>query len=325
MNGSGTHGVPSLAKDATAGARRDAHALKFVMRQRELRRLGFGVELPQLAPLVCPLGCPGVPSVQCAPHCAAVLCATLKKGAPKLPWLAGLLRSLRPHAPPHPPPRAGPTLLLITITFPHAEQLLKLEHCAHALVGEPGVLWVVAEDAASPSPFVGALLNRSGLVHVHLAHGPTRQRGNAQRDAALRYIREQRLEGVVYNMDDDNAYAPAVWNELRAVRPGRVGVLAVRRAVFPPPRCDGRFFPLRKVEQRKLRVDRPLYDATTGLFAGFDSGWCRPSSWMSRKLGPRKFCVDMGGFAFDAALLRRTALQRRVWDYIGHADNSDTS
>jgi len=298
---------------------------KSLARESQRRRQGYGVEDPALAPLICPLGCPEFPEVQpCPAHCAALRCPALRPGQAKLPWLTKLVRSLRAHQPLHPAPLSpARTLLLITITFPHAEQLLKLEHCAHALRGEPGVLWLVAEDAASPSPRVAETLRRSGIRHTHLAHGPTRARGNAQRDAALRHVREHNLSGIVYNMDDDNAYAPRVWNELRALGAGRVGALAVRRAVYPPPRCDGHFLPLRRVERRKLRIDRPLYDNRTGRFTRFEAGWCRRGSWMSRKLGPRKFCVDMGGFAFDSSLLRSRVPSGPIWDFSGHGGESE--
>ena len=53
-------------------------------------------------------------------------------------------------------------------------------------------------------------------------------KGHAQRNLALRYVRDLRMDGVVYNMDDDNAYAPSLWAELRKLHVGRVGVFAVR-------------------------------------------------------------------------------------------------
>ena len=145
--------------------------------------------------------------------------------------------------------------------------------------------------------------------------GP-RRGGNAQRNVALRYIRDQRLDGVVYNLDDDNAYHPMVWNELRKVGSNRVGVLAVRRSVFPPPKCDGRFLNLRNAERRMLKLERPLYDNTTGRFVRFEAGWCR-EGWMARRHGARKFCIDMGGFAFDAALLRKIE-GNRIWTFRRH-------
>ena len=224
--------------------------------------------------------------------------------------------------PSHPPPLAGPRLLLITTTFVHVEQLARLQHLAAALAGEPNVMWIVVEDASEPSPAIADMLaKRATVAHVHLAHGPTRKGGNAQRNVALKYIRDQRLEGVVYNLDDDNGYHPRLWNELRRVAKGRVGVLGVRRGVFPPPRCDGHFLPLLGREKRVIKLERPEYDNTTGRFIRFDAGWCKKGGWMTRRYGARKFCVDMGGFAFDASLLRR--LTGEPWQYSGHGGESE--
>ena len=276
--------------------------------------------------LVCPLECDAKqPGFTCPAHCTNASCPTRRRDQPLAQWMRHLMRVIEPLMPPHPPPLPLPAaaaaaasssagglggrlvfrpLLLITTTYPHVEQLLRLRHCVRVLAGEPALLWIVVEDAAERTPAVATLLARSGIEHVHLAHGPTRRNGNAQRNAALKLIRDRKLEGVVYNLDDDNGYHPRLWNELRALRPRRVGVLAVRRGVFPPPRCDGRFLPLINRQRRTLKIERPVYDNVTGRFARFDAGWCRRRSWMTRRYGPRAFCVDMAGFAFDAALLQ---------------------
>ena len=41
----------------------------------------------------------------------------------------------------------------------------------------------------------------------HLAVGPTRNKGNAQRSLALSWLKAQAAEGIVYNVDDDNEYS----------------------------------------------------------------------------------------------------------------------
>lgn len=135
----------------------------------------------------------------------------------------------------------APRLLLVTVSFPHRLQLLKLSHCAKVLASVPNTLWLVAEDAAAPNLAVARLLQATGKPYRHIAFGPTRQGGNAQRNALLALIKHERLEGIVYNMDDDNAYHPSLWQELRRLRPMRVGVFAARRGSYPPPSCDGVF------------------------------------------------------------------------------------
>ena len=98
-------------------------------------------------------------------------------------------------------------------------------------------------------------------------------------------------------------------------------MLAVRRGVFPPPRCDGRFLPLLSREKRTLKIERPVYDNATGAFVRFDAGWCGGKGWMTRRYGRRTFCVDMAGFAFDARLLR--PLRGELWTYTGHGGESE--
>ena len=116
-------------------------------------------------------------------------------------------------------------------------------------------------------------------------------------------------------MDDDNAYHPSLFNELRRVGKNRVGVLAVRRAIFPPPRCDGVFRRLVAPTvtrgavpvppERIQRIERPIYSGRGCAFQRFEAGWCRVPGFLRRERGMRSFCLDMGGFAFDARLLRR--------------------
>ena len=168
------------------------------------------------------------------------------------------------------------------------------------------------------------LLRGTGKPFRHVAYGPTRKGGNAQRNALLQIIKSERLAGIVYNMDDDNGYHPSLWTEMRRLRPMRVGVFGVRRGSYPPPACDGVFDVLLPGSRWKFRehmIERPTYDAGTGRFAGFEAGWCDPSAWTWQKRGPRTFCVDMGGFAFDAALLHGVA--EPIWNYTGHGGESE--
>jgi len=60
-----------------------------------------------------------------------------------------------------PPDDASRRLILVTATYPHTLQPLKLRNCARMLAPEPNVLWIVVEDSASPSPAIAALLNGS--------------------------------------------------------------------------------------------------------------------------------------------------------------------
>ncbi|KAL1523476.1 hypothetical protein AB1Y20_018414 [Prymnesium parvum] len=300
--------------------------------------------LARLAVVRCPgEGCALLREFECPPHCSGFVeqCVNRRclQWGPRRSCLryelieAFVNRTLHVIWPRLPTPtllaKGSPLLrrklILVTTTFPHALQLLKLEHCKRVLTGVQHILWIVAEDAATPSASVTKLLAESGIPHLHIAFGPTRNGGNAQRNQALKLIRRQRMRGVVFNMDDDNAYHPKLWDELRKLRPMRVGVFALRRGVYPPPACDGRFTALPKswdkVGGRRMMVERPLYNETTGRFLGFAAGWCNPNSWLSKARGRRKFCLDMGAFAFDALLLQQVV--GPPWNYTGHGGESE--
>ena len=204
-------------------------------------------------------------------------------------------------------------LILITATYPHAAQLTKLTRCAEAIKGAlqltPKVLWMVAEDAKAKTPEVGELLvslsssTSNAISHHHLAVGPTRSKGHAQRSLALQWLKAQRMDGVVYNLDDDNEYHPSLWRSLLLLKPMRVGVLAVG---FPTEQGH-------PVLHGEMVIEGPIY-APGGSLRGFSAGWCH-DSFYKYQYGPRFFCVDMGGFAFDARLLQ--SVKGVPWDYTG--------
>ena len=242
-------------------------------------------------------------------------------------------RTLHEHIwsllPPHPTPEnADRPLIIVTITSARggrALQLLRLAHCVRMLGTEPNVHWVVVEDAAAPSPQVAELLGSSSFSHRHLAYGPTHQGGNAQRNLAFRTIRDSQLQGVVYNLDDDNAIHPALWNELRRVGRGSIGILPTRVRRFdrtPASICRPGEMVQQTLDPTRWLVERPIYDRA-GHFRRFAAGWCEErSSPMVQLLGRRRFCVDMGGFAFDSALLN-SLRGGPLWNYTGRGGESE--
>ncbi len=178
-------------------------------------------------------------------------------------------------------------LLIVTPTYDRPDRLAYLERCLSSFSHVSGLHWILVEDAGAPSPEVARLLARSGISHECLATGPTRRWGNAQRDLALRYIRDKGLQGIVYLADDDNGYQPQLFAELGKVK--RVAVLPV--GLLGP-----------------WGIERPI------LRQGRIVGW--RAHWKSRG-----FPVDMAGFAFDAALLR--AIEGPIWTYAGRGGESE--
>lgn len=160
-------------------------------------------------------------------------------------------------------------LIFVTPTYPRRSRLGFLERCARDFSAVRDLFWLVVEDDAATAPDVERLLAQSGVRHLYLAHGPTRKWGNAQRDHGLRHIRDQCWRGVVYLADDDNKYAPPLFDELRKVE--RLGVLPVGR-------------------RGPWGIERPI--VRDGRLIRWNADWKR-----------RKYPVDMAGFAFRAELL----------------------
>ena len=147
--------------------------------------------------------------------------------------------------------------LLITTTYTHGAART-VEHLAASLAGEPNLLQFVVEDEVTTrrrSQICSRAASRL-LFPLCTSRMARREGRNAQRNVALKYIRDKKLEGIVYNMDDDNAYHPKLWNVLRRVQPNRVACSPCA-AVFLP-RCDGRFF--RMLREARARIERLLYE-----------------------------------------------------------------
>jgi hypothetical protein len=221
------------------------------------------------------------------------------------------------------PPPASRKLILVTTTYPHAQQVLKLEHCLRRISSAPIGKWIVGEDTNATTPAVAALLARSGVPYVHFALGPSRAKGHVQRGRAYEIIRDQKLEGVVYNLDDDNEYDPRLWDELRRLQPRRVGVVSVQLEDASKDARRRRRKPSERwIDER--RVERPIYDRATGAFGGFAAGWCYGDGQLSQLYGPRRFCIDMGGFAFDASLIH-SKTDAPPWSFAGSIDRTKSS
>jgi Glycosyltransferase family 43 len=180
-----------------------------------------------------------------------------------------------------------PPLLFVTLTYPRPSRLSFLRRCAEDFRGVPNLLWLVVEDDAQLAPEVEQLLAESGVAHLYMAHGPTRNWGNAQRNWALKYIRDRQLTGVVYIADDDNKYEPPPFDELRKVR--RIGILPV-----------GRMGP--------WGIERPIIRG--GRIVKWSADW-----------KTRTYPVDMAGYAFNAQLLSNIAGE--LWTYPGRGGESE--
>lgn len=164
---------------------------------------------------------------------------------------------------------------------------------AQTLLLVPYVHWIVIEDADHNSELVSNLLIKTGLSKrsTLLAAAtppdfklkkkdPTwmKARGVNQRNTGLTWIKSNvqytaTSRSVIYFMDDDNTYDTNLFEEMKKIESGRVGV-------WPVGLVGG------------LLVEKPVLDEDNHVM-GFNSAW-RPE---------RPFPIDMAGFAISTDLI----------------------
>jgi hypothetical protein len=177
-------------------------------------------------------------------------------------------------------------LIFVTCTYDRPLRIAYLRrHIEEIFSKIENYTWIIVEDGDSVHPEVQ--LMTAGLNTVHLHFGPTRDKGHAQRDFALQTIRERRLEGVVYNMDDDNFCYRLICAELRKV---------TKIAIFPV----GNLGP--------TGIERPVIHEGKLVF------------W-SAHFTERAYPVDVGGLAFPSRFL--FDLEPPFWPYKGIVGESE--
>ncbi|CAI5537379.1 unnamed protein product [Closterium sp. Naga37s-1] len=205
-------------------------------------------------------------------------------------------------------------VMVVTPTYPRAYQALYLAHLANTLRAvAPPLLWIVVEGANKTEETARALEHTAAqclphgdpacrtLNFLHLA-AATREMAKwnkavAQRNAALQHIEAHRMDGVVYFADDDNVYAPQLFEELRAIRV--VGVVPVGFLFSAGYAAVNPGKPARPFVERPL-VQRGS-DGVARVVGWETFEWSIPKG--KRGGAYRSFCSDMAGFAFSSRLL----------------------
>ena len=115
-----------------------------------------------------------------------------------------------------------PYIYLITPTYSRLVQKAELTRLSQTLRLVPNVHWILVEDSERKTQLVTNFLKECKLPYTHLnVFKPTddfyHERGVAQRNAGLRWIRENIKTdgGVVYFADDDNTYDLRLFEEVR--------------------------------------------------------------------------------------------------------------
>jgi hypothetical protein len=177
-------------------------------------------------------------------------------------------------------------IILVTCTYRKPKRLSFFKENIQIFKQVPNILWVIVEDGDTIDEELKNLLEASQIPYVYL-NVMTRSHGNAQKNMALTYIRDHKLEGIVYVADDDNCYDVRLFEEIRNTK---------RIAVFPV----GNLGP--------HGIERPIIK--DGRIAGWDADWTS-----------RKFPIDQGGYALNAKLL--WGMADPVWGHLNRGGESE--
>lgn len=178
-------------------------------------------------------------------------------------------------------------IYIVTPTYARPQQKAELTRMSYTLRLAGNVHWVIVEDSSGPTELVSNLVRHSGipftLLHVETppeyklrTKDPNwlKPRGVLQRNAALRFLREQTPasdDSVVYFADDDNTYDLELFDEMR---------LTQKASVWPVGLVGG------------LMVERPI--VVDGRISRFNAVF-RPN---------RPYPIDMAAFAVSLKLLK---------------------
>ncbi len=177
-------------------------------------------------------------------------------------------------------------LLIVTCTYQKPRRLSFIKECISKFKLVPHMRWILVEDGQDIDAQVKKLLDVSGIDYIYL-HLYSRSHGNAQKNLALTYIRDNDLKGIVYIADDDNKYDLRLFEEIRKTE---------RISVFPV----GNLGP--------NGIERPI--VKNGRITGWDADW-----------HSRKYPIDQGGYAINASLLK--ALKDPLWSHQSYGGESE--
>lgn len=181
-------------------------------------------------------------------------------------------------------------IILVTPTYNNFKRLSFIKECIKIFSQNSNLFWILCEDNNEINIDVENLLKNSGMNYAYIAYGPTRDKGNEQRNKCYEYIVNNKLEGIVYNADDDNEYQLELFNEIRKTK---------NVSIFPV----GNLGP--------SNIERPI--VINGKVVKWDAGWLE-----------RKYPVDMGGFAFNSKFLyEKQNKNLKLWDFAGLGGESE--
>lgn len=216
------------------------------------------------------------------------------------------------------------TVIAVTPTYVRTFQTLHLTGVMHSLMNVPyNVVWIVVEAGGTTNETT-SLIAKSGLKTVHIGLREKmpilwedRHKLEAKmRLRALRYVREEKLDGIVIFADDSNMHSLEIFDEIQKVKwigALSVGILAHSGGV------EEEISTVQKEEDKNLQlpVQGPACNSSDH-FVGwhtFDSSQYVEKS--ARYIGdravvlPRK--LEWAGFVLNSRLVWKDAEDKPEW------------
>jgi len=180
-------------------------------------------------------------------------------------------------------------LILVTPTYYNPNRLFFINECIKVFSQIKNLIWILCEDNNNIDIEVNEILLKSGIEYKYLAYGPTKDKGNEQRNFCYEYIVNNNINGIIYNADDDNEYDIKIFDEIKKTK---------NISIFP-------------VGNLGPGIERPIIQ--NGKILRWDAGWTE-----------RRFPVDMGGFAFNSKYLYKKKYEnKKLWNHKGIGGESE--
>ena len=117
---------------------------------------------------------------------------------------------------------ADRTVYVITPTYVRGTQRPDVTRFSQTLMVAHNIHWIIVEDSDKKTAFISDVVSRMPFPVTHLFTKKSKEeakvgtRGCSQRNAGLKWIKENNIQqGVLYFADDDNAYDIRLFDELR--------------------------------------------------------------------------------------------------------------
>lgn len=173
-------------------------------------------------------------------------------------------------------------LIIITPTIYRPNRLSIFKRLGEILRQIDNFFWLVVEDGVELDLELKNYIKTVTSNFHYFEHYSQRYHYHDQINEALKYVKNNNLEGKVYIAEDSHLYEKELFDEIRKTN---------KIAVFPVGNVGPN------------GIERPIY--VNDKILNWDSGWKE-----------RKFPVCRAGFSFDSNLLK-TIEELPLWNFIG--------